>query len=71
MFWFCTEIQYPVKLALKKYVEQNKDFWFCKILEMLPPTNTSEEKEKDNPIKEITKPMNKRYKKMVKEITKC
>lgn len=38
---------------------------------MLPPTNTSEEKEKDNPIKEITKPMNKRYKKMVKEITKC
>lgn len=27
-------------------------------------------KKKHNPIKEITKPMNKRYKKMVKEITK-
>lgn len=68
MFLFCTEMQYPVKLALK-YVGQNKDFWFCKILEMFRPSNTSEE-EKDNPTKEITKPMNKRYKKMVKEITK-
>lgn len=59
-------MQYPVKLALK-YVGQNKDLVLQNI------ENVATHKyfwKKDNPIKEITKPMNKRYKKMVKEITK-